>query len=116
MTSKMEVFLLPMHVMLCNWIFLKIITFEWSLSESSDKQGSTPEKLASRNIENYFVIIKLFLSLILSRFNHSIKDWRFGEMWLFALCQVHSTEVLEELKIISNNISNRFKLVYDDEI
>jgi hypothetical protein len=27
-----------------------------------------------------------------SRFNHSIKDWRCRQMWLFVLCQEHSTD------------------------
>jgi hypothetical protein len=33
-----------------------------------------------------------FLSPIPSRFNHSIKDWRSRQMWLFVLCQEHSTD------------------------
>jgi hypothetical protein len=32
------------------------------------------------------------LSPIPSRFNHSIKDWRCRQMWLFVLCQEHSTD------------------------
>jgi hypothetical protein len=36
---------------------------------------------------------KLFLLPIPSRFNHSIKDWRSRQMWLFVLCQEHSTDI-----------------------
>jgi hypothetical protein len=35
----------------------------------------------------------VFLSPIPSRFNHSIKDWRCRQMWLFVLCQEHSTDI-----------------------
>jgi hypothetical protein len=33
------------------------------------------------------------LSPILSRLNHSMKDWRCRQMWLFVLCQEHSTDI-----------------------
>jgi hypothetical protein len=35
----------------------------------------------------------IFLSPIPSRFNHSIKDWQCRQMWLFVLCQEHSTDI-----------------------
>jgi hypothetical protein len=34
-----------------------------------------------------------FLSPIPSRFNHSIKDWRCRQMWLFVLCQEQNTDI-----------------------
>jgi hypothetical protein len=34
-----------------------------------------------------------FLPPIPSRFNHSIKDWRCRQVWLFVLCQEHSTDI-----------------------
>jgi acyl-CoA synthetase (AMP-forming)/AMP-acid ligase II len=33
------------------------------------------------------------LSPIPSRFNHYMKDWQYRQMWLFALCQEHSTDI-----------------------
>jgi hypothetical protein len=34
-----------------------------------------------------------FLSPISSRFNHSIKDWQYRQMWLFVLCQEQNSDI-----------------------
>jgi hypothetical protein len=41
----------------------------------------------------FILFFFFYLSPIPSRFNHSIKDWQFRQVWLFVLCQEHSADI-----------------------
>jgi hypothetical protein len=67
------------------------ITFEETVGGSMDNFGA--KRVCS--VWNYPLFWHSFFSSpIPSSFNYFIKDWRLRQMWLFVLCQEHSTDII----------------------